>query len=331
MKLTAAQKARFPEFVQKWTKIGLSTEPANREKSEKAIRGLYNLTKLKEPRIIWLPCPLSSALSTVIYAELMNKNVAVDSAVHSAVRSAVRSAVDSAGRSFYGGSLWPGYSAWADYFNEVLDISIDRNYLELTENCGFYWLLDGICFASERPTHINLDSRGRLHSETGQSIGYKSGWGLWHWHGVQVPKEVIEESYKITVNDIQKNTNTEVRRVMIEKYGTERFILDSGAQLVHQDECGQLYKMDFDNTVADPAGIANEPFCAVRVRNSTPEPDGSWKFYFLSVHPECRPILQRENGEFYLGDAQKVTARAAVASTFGMTADEYAESLVAQT
>jgi len=27
--LTYAQKARFPEFVEKWIKIGLSTEPAD--------------------------------------------------------------------------------------------------------------------------------------------------------------------------------------------------------------------------------------------------------------------------------------------------------------
>jgi hypothetical protein len=28
--LTAAQIARFPEFVKRWTEIGLCTEPANR-------------------------------------------------------------------------------------------------------------------------------------------------------------------------------------------------------------------------------------------------------------------------------------------------------------
>ena len=51
-KLTDAQIARFPEFVKKWTKIGLSTEPADRARAERAIRGLYKLAALKEPRII---------------------------------------------------------------------------------------------------------------------------------------------------------------------------------------------------------------------------------------------------------------------------------------
>lgn len=52
--LTAAQKARFPEFTRKWIEIGLSTKPADRERAEKAIAGLYKIANLKEPRVIWL-------------------------------------------------------------------------------------------------------------------------------------------------------------------------------------------------------------------------------------------------------------------------------------
>lgn len=183
MSLTDAQKARFPEFVNKWIDIGLSTEPANREKSEAAIAGLYRLAKLKEPRVIWLPCPISAALSAVVYGgitahrralqgETVKNSGSVRSAVYSAVYSAVRSAARSAGNAFFGGSIWnAGYSAWADYFNEVIGISIDRNFLDITENCGFYWTLDDVCFASERPSYIRRDAEGRLHCENcGDSV-----------------------------------------------------------------------------------------------------------------------------------------------------------------
>ena len=266
-KLTPEQEARFPEFFRKWTTIGLSTAPADRPRAEKAIAGLYKLARLKKPRIIWLPCPISAALSAVCYAKIIQHRLvnpqnsavrsavrsavdsavrsavrsavgvavdsAVDSAVRSAVYSAVRSAVDSAvrsavdsavgvavysavgvavysavdstidsavdsavgnaGQSYYGGSMGnSGYSSWVDYFNTVCGIAIDRNFLEMTESCGFYWVLDGICFASERPSEINRDDEGRLHSETGMSIRYAgSGWGLFHWHGTAVPGEIL--------------------------------------------------------------------------------------------------------------------------------------------
>jgi hypothetical protein len=163
-----------------------------------------------------------------------------------------------------------------------------------------------------------LDDRERLHSETGHSIKYPSGWGLWHWHGVPVPQFIVERPETITVQSIQKEVNIEVRRVMIERYGQARYLVDSGAKLIHSDEMGELY-------AAHVPG--DEPLVMMKVMNSTLEPDGSRKPYFLRVHPECGPLLA--NGQF--GEPQPMTARAAVASTFGMTADEYAKHLIAQT
>ncbi len=42
-KLTQEQEARFPEFVDKWLKIGLCTEPANRVEAEKGINMAYEI------------------------------------------------------------------------------------------------------------------------------------------------------------------------------------------------------------------------------------------------------------------------------------------------
>ena len=113
--LTKAQEARFPEFVDKWVASGLSTQPADRIRSERAISGLYQLAKLKEPRVIWLPCPLSAALAAVVYTQVRGAlhgeqselpvRSAVDLAVYSAVYSAVGSAVGSAVSSEIGRAL----------------------------------------------------------------------------------------------------------------------------------------------------------------------------------------------------------------------------------
>jgi hypothetical protein len=191
---------------------------------------------------------------------------------------------------YWGGSLWAGYVAWADYFSEVLGVSIDRNYLDLAESCGYYWVLDDVCFASERPREISLDNRGRLHSADGMSISYPSGWGLWHWHGVRVPREVIERP--IDPSRIASETNQEVRRVMIERLGWDNYIKAVGAQPVQHDRFGELYAID------------DQPI--VLVRNSTPEPDGTVKLYALQARPGVR------------------TAHEAVASTFGLRAPAYA-------
>ena len=51
-KLTEEQEARFPEFVEKWVKIGLSTEPADFEKATEAALKAYKLCNLEKPMVI---------------------------------------------------------------------------------------------------------------------------------------------------------------------------------------------------------------------------------------------------------------------------------------
>jgi hypothetical protein len=168
--------------------------------------------------------------------------------VRSAVASAVDSAVGSAGRSYFGGSIWnAGYSAWADYFNEVCGIAIDRNFLEITQTCGFYWTLDGVCFASERPSEINLDAEGRLHSETGMSIKYAgTGWGLFYWHGTQVPGEWIVNRASLTPSVALKQQNVEQRRSACEILGWANILRELKAKTIDHDndpEIGDLVEV----------------------------------------------------------------------------------------
>jgi len=172
---------------------------------------------------------------------------AVHSAVGSAVGSAVDSAVGSAGRSYFGGSIWnAGYSAWADYFDEICKVAIDRNFLEITASAGFYWTLDGVCFASERPSKIARDAEGRLHCETGHAIEYAgTGWGLTAWHGVVVPRAWIERRAELTAAEVFKEPNAEVRRAGCEIIGWERVLSGIDAALIDDDGdplIGSLYE-----------------------------------------------------------------------------------------
>ena len=85
---------------------------------------------------------------------------------------------------------------------------------------------------------------------------------------------------------------------------------------IAEDEFGELYRSELPG---------DEPLVMVKVINSTPEPDGSSKPYFLRVHPEARLLLK--DG---FGDSQKLTPLNAVASTFGLTGAEYLKRLVTQ-
>jgi len=96
---------------------------------------------------------------------------------------------------------------------------------------------------------------------------------VWSWHGVRVPRELIETpAHEITAERISGEVNQEVRRVLVERVGAERYMRLAGAKIVARDDWGTLW-----------AATAPVPMRVVQVLNSTPEPDGSSKTYWLRV------------------------------------------------
>jgi hypothetical protein len=170
----------------------------------------------------------------------------------------------------------------------------------LTQSCGWWWPFKGLCVLTERPTCLERDEEGRLHSTSGPALAYPDGWSIYAWHGVRVAEAVILRPESITVRQIQRETNAEIRRALLERYGFERYILDGGGQPIHTDNSGTLYRLDLPG-----AG----PQFMVCVTNSTPEADGTFKRYVLRVPPTV------------------TTAREAVAWTFGMKEEDYSPTI----
>ena len=233
---------------------------------------------------------------------------AVVGAVGGAVRDAVDDAVQSGWYNRFGGQFWVGGWYWGSpasvsFYEEVLGLDLGddissraKAYRETAESACWWWPHRDFVMVCDRPEMIARDERGRLHNEGGPSIRFRDGWSLWHIHGVAVPDQVVLHPETLTVKQIDAETNAEVKRVMVDRFGHERFLTESGTGAAHTDECGTLYKREIDG---------DEPLCMVKVRNSTPEPDGTTKDYWLRVDPKCK------------------TAREAVAWTFDLSADEY--------
>ncbi len=156
-----------------------------------------------------------------------------------------------------------------------------------------------------------FDRQSRIHSVDGQpGLEYSDGRKEWYWHGVRVPVHVVCEPHLITAQEIDAETNAEARRVMIERYpgGAVALMQAQGAVVKHKDEFGELWVRNFRTALS--GGFADiDPLVMLKVKNSSPEPDGSFRDYWLRVPPTCR------------------TAREAVAWTFGMTEKQYQPEL----
>lgn len=156
--------------------------------------------------------------------------------------------------------------------------------------------LDNAVFACEKPTFFAVDEGGRMHNATGPAIVFSDGFCEYAWHGIVVEPRIINAPETITIQEIENAANAELRRILIERYGQSRYLQDSGAEQIHEDDFGVLFSKEIQG---------DEPLVMVRVVNSTPEPDGSFKDYFLRVPPYIE------------------TARQAVAWTFGVDEEDY--------
>jgi hypothetical protein len=114
---------------------------------------------------------------------------------------------------------------------------------------------------------------------------------------VRIPEFVVTNPETITVKDISDEKNAEVRRIMIQRYkgGIVQYMKDSKAKKGKSDKWGTIWVKERDNDF---------PLVVVEVINSTPEPDGSLKHYWIRV-----------SSKEYNGDTMKYP-QAAIASTW---------------
>ena len=190
------------------------------------------------------------------------------------------------------------YGAMANCFPEVLSEETKpfEYWLKMHELAPAYYFTNGICFVANRPLKLLLNDAGDFHSDLNEAIRFSDGFKLYFYSGRLMPKDVMTNYDNITIERIEGCRNIEVRQIMVSLYGPQKYIKESGAEVVHKDEFGVLYHKHFTDGVCE---------AMVRVTNSTREPDGTWKDYFIRVPPHLE------------------TAKAAVAWTFGFDEDEY--------
>ncbi len=356
-RLSPEQKALLDGHRKRWAGIRLSTAPADREMAAQGVALAYRAAGYAAPKqIVWCAGPIEMAalwaqassdhagpnLKAAIADQVRGRAAA---AIQRQVSGGVLSAADDPGAStifdtasdtardavthasrnlrfasgerrwwlFWlngrprlhldDGGCYPRGFAWLelhDYFRIACGLEDETEPLLglLLIAAHADWIIPHkhICWISEPPAILKSDDRGRLHSASGPALRYRDGWSAYAWKGVKVPSGIIECPEHITCSDIDRATDIHIRRCMIERLTPERFVECGAAYRVSEDETGILWERRW----AD-----GDAWAAVEVINGTPELDGSHKRYFLQVPPNM------------------LTARSAVAWTYGMTGRQY--------
>lgn len=304
-KLTPEQEKQLEEYKAQWREIGLCTKPCDRAAGEEAAKLAYKLAGEEPPdRFVWTKSPVD--LCNTVKAEADAKGEGEEFNKDVFYKNVCMG---------YNDADWLGFY---DFFQKVMKLDLHEvdGLIKMAYHVG-WWIPvkfekpspgfpkgESVCYMSERFKAIHLDPQNRLHNTTGPSLEFVDEVKLYHIGGIQLKdgkEQWIEKPETLKTSDIEAETNVELRRILIDIYerqnGKGMFAVDSGAVKEQSDDFGTLYRKKVEN---------DEDILQVKVVNSTPEPDGSFKDYWIRVPPTMK------------------SAKEAIAWSFSQEEDKYA-------
>lgn len=186
-----------------------------------------------------------------------------------------------------------GFAAWKarlDWFNGEFPFGPFQRF---TNEEGRLHRDDGPAMIT--PTRVTWYRNGRRHGMDADKFGTI----YYYYDNIRVPPHYVTKPESLTLAEVFGNPNAEVRYVGMRAIGMDKVMEDKAVRVIHTDaKKGQV--------LFEISGILKKPLRYVQVVNSTAEPDGTYKKYYLCVPPNVR------------------TCKSAVAWTFGMAGKEYA-------
>lgn len=174
------------------------------------------------------------------------------------------------GNLFSQGSIESYWTYYNKFYNEEMDtvfVSTDKEFLEkfapvgeslgcetkmvpqkvleiyyvFSQASGYIYIFDEFIIVCDRASSIVREAN-RLHNLNGPALAYSDGIKIYSIGGVTVPEKVVMCPETLTMDEINGETNQEVKRLMIERYGAGEYLKAVGAQVIDTDSAG------FDNS-----------------------------------------------------------------------------------
>lgn len=273
--ITPEQEAMIPEWVEKWRKVDLCTDPADFERAENAVRELYKAIDHECPPILRVQSPKAAVKTGVDYVFAKKGEKATKKDYMSGIYNS------------YGGSPLAAWNAYITFFRDVLNwenetLETFKWGEELCLSCAWVWWHEDVCVISDRPEVIKMNDENQLHCENGPALKYRDGWSIYSWNGTVIPKNWIEDKENLDPTTALTWENVEQRRVAAEIIGWHNVLDQLNCNVIDEDgdpEIGVLVEVDIPE-------IGRERFLRVRC--------GTGRDFALPVPPEMKTALQAQ-------------------------------------
>jgi len=218
--LTKEQQDLLPIYRERWSKIGLSTEPLNFEKAKLAVCQAYESAGLQKPINFYKTKSPVDAIRLIkkLFPEYKRDEIL-------------------SGMLF--GNHDANWLSFYEYFRDVCKIKICHKLdglIDLAQHCGWLNVYKDTVVFQDRPEIIKIDEQNRLHNEIGPAIKYRDGFSIYSWHGISIPKEWIENKADLSPKMALTWKNIEQRRAACEIVGWSKILNDLDAHIIDKDE-----------------------------------------------------------------------------------------------
>ena len=237
---------------------------------------------------------------------------ATDAAADAATYTATRAAADAATRAaadaadprlvrfflecakrwadmYQGGNMWGSFDCYITGMRDIIGLRLpEHEKYEAWEQAaihgGYRIMHPEFCLVSDFPEFTRMDDHNRPHCADGPSHRWRDGWSLYHVHGVRINDgSWIDNPEILTVDRVLGERNSEIRRVMVDRIGPDRFFAEARPEILDEDLDGQgmprrLLRIDVQD---------DEPYVVVEVK--CPSTD---RVYYNPVPPAMRTCLQ---------------------------------------
>ncbi len=184
-----------------------------------------------------------------------------------------------------------GFDAWKarlDFFSTEYPFGPIQRF---TNEEGNLHKDDGPAYIT--PTRITWYKNGRKHGLDADKWGSIS----YYYEGVRIPPHFYTKPDSLTITEVLAHPNTEVRYVGIKIVGMDRVLDSENTTIIHKDK-------KKNQILFQIKGIFGEPVSYVKVVNSTQEPDGTYKDYYLCVPPTVKTCQQAVAWTFRLEEQE---------------------------
>jgi len=234
--LTPEQQAKFPEYREKWLKIGFQTGPLDFVKAKLALADCYKMAGCDPPKQYYhAKSPFDGVKKNIELNPNVEKERVISSSFHQ-----IYGSHDASWLSFY------------DFMLNEVGLTCCKKLIplmNLAKNCGWVLPYKEYAILEDRPDTIKRKNK-QLHCDGGAAVEYSDGFSVYCLHGVRVPKWLaVTVAEEIKPEKLLEISNMQVRAEFVRKVGIERILSKLSKGIVDEKDGYELHDLDLkDNT-----------------------------------------------------------------------------------